>query len=210
MINLKFADNSDRLNPFKQKIEKVFHNSIEKIISKIPVDNVVVVVWDRPESCIPEIGIGGYAPNATSLEVYMNPEFSNFDKVVEKDLIHTLAHELHHCLRWKDPGYGNTLLQAMIAEGLADHFDIEITGCDIPMWSNALSGVQIDKMKERAKVEYNNNNYNHPEWFFGSKDKDIPRWTGYTLGFHLVKDYLNEHPSQKASTLYNLRAMEFR
>jgi uncharacterized protein YjaZ len=43
----------------------------------------------------------------------------------------------------------------------------------------------------------------------GSTEKEIPTWTGYTLGFQLVREYFKKHPESKASTLYNLPAEEF-
>ncbi len=38
-------------------------------------------------------------------------------------------------------------------------------------------------------------------WFFGSDELGIPRWTGYSLGFKIVRGYLARNPGTKASAL---------
>ena len=35
-------------------------------------------------------------------------------------------------------------------------------------------------------------NYNRDELLFDGND-EIPRWSGYSLGFYLVKKYMNDH-----------------
>ncbi len=128
---------------------------------------------------------------------------------IDDNLERTLIHELNHAARWQTVGYGDTLLEAMISEGLADHFEKEITNKNPNPWSVALGKSQIKQMMERAENEYNNKNYNHNEWFFGSKEKGIPKWTGYTLGYNLVAEYLKKNPDKKPSQLHALRAEEF-
>ena len=42
--------------------------------------------------------------------------------------------------------------------------------------------------------------YEHDRWFFGTTTS-VPRWTGYAVGFELVRRYLEGHPGARASTL---------
>ncbi|MBU3958149.1 MAG: DUF2268 domain-containing protein [Nanoarchaeota archaeon] len=64
-------------------------------------------------------------------------------------------------------------------------------------------------MKKKAQKEFNNKNYNHKEWFFGSKVRKIPKWAGYTIGFNLVGEYLKNNPDKKPSRLFAAKAEEF-
>ena len=53
-----------------------------------------------------------------------------------------------------------------------------------------------------------NENYNHFDWFFGSEKNNIPRWSGYSLGFDIVCNYL-KLTNKKASELVSVDASEF-
>lgn len=209
MINLHFEKNSNGLDPFKEQIQTKFNKSISKIQAKIPIDNVKVLIWDKPELSIPETGSGGYAVDAKHLNVYLNPDLADFERtVIGKKLERTLAHELHHCLRWKDPGYGDTLLETLISEGLADHFEIEVSGGQPADWDTRLTPGQIQEWLKKAQLGFSNKDGINA-WLFGSEEKGIPKSTGYCLGFYLVGEYLKKHPKQRASTLYNKKAEEF-
>ena len=52
---------------------------------------------------------------------------------------------MHHCARWGTVGYGETLLEAMISEGLAEHFDIEVNKTKPTMWATALDKKNLEK-----------------------------------------------------------------
>ena len=210
MITLTFDKNSKRLDPFKEVIEAKFKESVAKVQAKIPVDNVSVVMLDKPEHTILETGEGGYAYNAYNLEIYLNPDFPNFKEAVLGDnLERVLAHELHHCLRWADPGYGETLLEHIISEGLADHFEVEVNGGKPGIWAVRLTPEQISEWLEKAKPLFSSKDFDRNAWMFGSAEKDMPKSIGYSLGFHLVGEYLKQHPTEKASTLYNKKAEAF-
>jgi uncharacterized protein YjaZ len=46
-------------------------------------------------------------------------------------------------------------------------------------------------------------------WMFGrSGDSPIPAWTGYTLGWTIVENYLKAHPDASASSLVFTSAEE--
>lgn len=162
---------------------------------------VDVVVRYNPPAVIPEVGIGGFAPDGHTVFLALDPDHEHFEWALEGELRRTLSHELHHVARWRGAARGNTLFDALVQEGLADHFSIELTGMEPPPWAVALSAEQTAVMRERAQEEYDNPRYNHRGWFLGSKDAEIPRWAGYSLGFQLVADYLARHPDTRASDL---------
>lgn len=199
---------ASNLNPFVKEIDHIFYPTVEKITAKIPVSNVDVVVANNPQGAIPEIGVGGKTYNPHLVFISIDAKFPNLKNSLEEKLERSLAHELHHCIRWDTVGYGKTLLETMISEGLAVHFVIEITGKDTDPWNTILTHEEIKKYLQRAKTEFDNEKYNHNAWFFG-RNTDIPKWTGYSLGFYLVKEYLKKHPDKKPSQLYDVKAKEF-
>lgn len=209
-INLHILNASGKLTPYLEEVKNIFNETIVKILEKIPLSNVDVVISENAEDVIPELGIGGNAYDPNVVSIYLNSKFPNFvNKTLKEELRRIIPHELNHTMRSQAIGYGETLLKAMISEGLADHFEMEINNKGPHMWDVVLSAGQMKAMMEKAKKEYNSKNYNHYEWFFGSKEKGIPRWTGYTLGFNLVAEYLKKNPDKKPSQLYVLKAEEF-
>lgn len=209
MIYIHIQKSSSRLHQFEAIIRKKARDAIQKIKATIPIQNVDIVIYDNPGGTIPELGIGGYAPSAYLIFVSLDPLFPAFHKTINSELERTLAHELHHCMRWNSVGYGETLLEALVSEGLADHFDIEITHKKRQLWDKALTSKQIVFLMPRAEKEYHNTKYNHWEWFFGSKERKIPKWAGYTIGYVLVGNYLKKHPEFKASQLHDRKAVDF-
>lgn len=209
-ISLYILKASGRLDIFSEQIEEKFWNTVKKVANKIPISDIDIVICDNPMLAIPELGIGGHTHSPEFVVISLDPKFPNFsDKTIKRELKRTIAHELNHVARWKTVGYGETLLEALISEGLADHFDIEITNESPEPWDRALNANELKTVLEKAKKEYQNKKYNHEEWFFGSKEKGIPKWTGYTIGYSLVSKYLKNNLHKKPSQLYNVKAEEF-
>lgn len=208
-ITIYILKATGNLKPFARDIKKYSEKAIKKVTEKIPISNVDIVFYDNSEGTIPEIGIGGYAPSPHLVLIALDPKFANFERTVSEEIERTIAHELYHCLRARGPGWGKSLLAAMVSEGLADHFDLEVNGGGPRLWDVALSDKQMFEWGEKAKKEYQNKNYTHNEWFFGSKDGTILRWAGYTLGFKMVGDYLARNPGLKPSKLYDIKVEKF-
>ncbi len=142
-----------------------------------------------PAWVIPEIGVGG-TTDPRSGTVFVQLDYPLRDGA-ETWIPATLAHELHHSSRIRTgPGYGETLGEALVTEGLADHFVGEVFPATPPHpWDSALSKKQEADLWRRAKPLLEAaGGYNHRPWFFGGDG--IPRWTGYTLGYRIVDAYL--------------------
>lgn len=208
-INLHLLLGTNRLNSYEKAIRTIFSETLSKIQEKMPIHDVDIVMYDNPEGTVPEQGIGGYTPNAHLIYISLDPTFPDLLKSINTELKRTLAHELHHTLRWENPGYGENLLDAIITEGLADHFDLEMFNESPQPWSVAFTEQELAKQLEKAKEEFENKDYDHFAWFYGNEELGIPRWIGYSLGYKLVKDYLEKHPNKKPSTLYNVKTSEF-
>ena len=102
----------------------------------------------------------------------------------EQYLRASIFHEMHHLARWQTVGYGQTLGEAMLSEGFATWYEMERTGLVQP-WSQASVSEEI---KKKAREEWDNSPYGHNNWFYKGT---MGRWVGYTLGYNLVRAYLN-------------------
>lgn len=207
-IHLHILQASGQLTVLEEKIRLSVETAVKEIEKKISIPLIDVVVDDNTREVIPEVGVGGLAPTAHLLYIHINLETKGLEEKLDSEIKSVVAHELHHCARWSATGYGTTLLEALISEGLADHFDREVNSGGPKQWSIAVSGEELKKIQERASEEFFCETYNHNAWFFGSEEKLIPRWAGYSLGYYIVGEYLAK-TGKKPSELVNEDARTF-
>lgn len=205
-IRLVFEEHAD-LDQYKASIESLISGVNLEIQKLMPIKDVLIRVSVNRNQSIPEIGIGGFNPSPNEVLIFIDPNFNNLKNSLEMELAAMISHEMHHAKRRRSVGYGNTLLQAVISEGLADHFSIEVTGIDTPRWSNVFQDDQLETWIDTASQTWNDSPYDHSSWFFGSNS--IPRWTGYSIGYDLVEKYLAANPDKKPSTLFDETANSF-
>ena len=144
--------------------------------------------------------VGGYAPGPGHIQITLDP--SRFSP---EPFIRTLVHELHHLIRWDGPGYGKSLGEALVSEGLAGHFVRQVLGGPPDPWDAAAPS---EALVRQAMNEWSRLDYDHAEWFFGKGR--IRRWSGYGLGHRLVAEYLSQNPQENAVTLAAAPADRFR
>ena len=145
-------------------------------------------------------GIGGCAPAPGQIQITLDPA-----RYAPEPFIRTLVHELHHLIRWDGAGYSKTLGEALVSEGLAGHFVLQVLGGKPDPWDAVAPS---DGLARRALNEWSRLGYDHAEWFFG-KGK-IRRWSGYGLGHRLIAEYLSQSPQDSAVTLANAPVDRFR
>jgi len=154
---------------------------------------------------IPDVGIGGDTDRRTG-EVKISMDSRRPTPV--KDLLTVwiplaLAHELHHSHRIVDgPGYGATLLDAIVTEGSAEAFVREAypSAPRIP-WVEPLPPAQKAAVWRRARAVLSapDDLDLHQTWFVGGGS--LPRWPGYRIGYEMVRRYLAGHPKTSAAQL---------
>jgi uncharacterized protein YjaZ len=178
------------------KIEDGFSAGKKVLVNYMNADKIDVVFVNAPDSVIPEQGLGGLAAGPYNIYISLDPDIKFF---TQNDVISTLLHETHHCLRMRGPGYGTTLGEAMISEGLATLCEEEYFN-KTPIYAE----VKItDEDIKKALKEIKNKDYNHNSWFFGSQDTQ--RWFGYTYGYQLAKAY-SKKTRKNAVELVNTKA----
>jgi len=180
-----------------------------RILSTGPgMPDVDVLIERVAGSGIPGIGFGGHCFRRGALTIHVDPDDFGFRKSLDAGQFgRTLAHEFHHCLRHAGAGYGKTLGEAMVSEGLADYFVLEAMGGEPPVWCTALHSDDWASVLAAATEELLSDHYNHFQWFFG-QDAVWPRWAGYTIGFQLVEHYLADHPELLPSRMAGTPAQD--
>lgn len=199
-----------RLEQYRNRIEHVGLSALIKVSDEMPINNIDVKVFDKLNNINSLLRIRGYAhPGSPTLEIDIDSDMKDCEIVIREELRRTLRHEVHHMIRNATAGPGLTLFERMIEEGLACWYEIQGSDEMPPIYATALTLEQRDAMLEKAKEEFAITEEKRLyEWYFGGED--IPKWSLYTLGYHFVGAYLQAHPDQKASDLYNVPAAEFK
>ncbi|MXV19755.1 DUF2268 domain-containing putative Zn-dependent protease [Deinococcus xianganensis] len=167
------------------QIEEVGRAAFLRLADRLGLDGVDAALYVSPWT-IPETGLVGNAPDGFSVHVAVTPGSPHFRAGWRRELPATLAHELHHARRWRHAGLG-TLLDALVFEGLALHFEAGERG-EVPLYARPTT--DLDGLWERAQAQLDGP-YDYHAWFMGSAAQDLPRWGGYALGFELVRRFLN-------------------
>lgn len=190
-INLLIANASGSLDRYIDVINRAFDKACLNVMQDLNANAVDIVVVDASYNTIPEIGVGGYTPSAHLVYMSLDPTHD----IKEIDIYSGMLHEIHHALRWRNPGYGMTLEEALYTEGLAALYEEEATNIR-PIYTQVkLTDHQINQAKKNLKAP----SYNHQMWFI-SGNHEIPRWFGYSYGYQLAKAASVKH-GQSASEL---------
>lgn len=192
------------VEPIRDAIEST-RKRCETVLDPLAID-VIVQVW--PGRVIPERGYVGYAPTGTMMHLTFDPSNRNLLHCLGETLERTVAHEFHHVCRWRGPGYGRTLGEALVSEGLAGQFAAQLYGEQPEPWEDALSDEDLADLAVIAHARWTMTDYDHTQWFFGREG--YPRWAGYTLGYRLVGNFLAAHPGETPASLVAEPAASFR
>ena len=205
-VTLHLLNARGTLTPYGEWLHASLTQTYALANEVVPLPPVDVVV-KAGTYVIPEKGHMGYCPEPGLVYVTVNPDNPAFHKNEDHSLERMFAHELHHAARWAGPGYGATLGEAVVSEGLAGHFALELFKGKPEPWE-CLSADVIQPHLRQLREHWHRTDYDHSAWFYGTGS--LPRWLGYTAGFNLVSGYLAAVPHQRASTLAAAEAEAFR
>lgn len=139
-------------------------------------------------------------PAAGQIELAINPETFS-----EEVTIRALVREMHHVIRHDGPGYGTSLGDALVSEGIAGHFVLHVLGGSADPW-DAIS--PAPGLARRALNEWSRLGVDRGLWFHGKGD--IRKWAGYGLGHRLIADELAQMPDADVTALSLVKAEALR
>jgi uncharacterized protein YjaZ len=202
-------DTAGVLRAHEAVLRNTLDTTLARVVHVLPMTGLTITVSANASRAIGGYGIGGFTTDGRTIDLFVDPAYPNLGAVLADRIAPMLAHEAHHAARFRGPGYGRTMLESMISEGMADHFSIELLGVVVPPWSNALPAGDTETWLNQARPLFDSTSYPHDQWFYGAS-ASIPRWTGYTLGFRLIQRHKDTHPGATATTLVNTSANTFR
>ncbi len=222
---LVLNSNTDKADSLTNEILNGISDVMQKIQKLVPADSITIDL-KISKNVIPNFGVGGQAFIDNKTCVRYDPENPYFNV---NHIIQILVHEIHHVIRLRMLHKETFPLELMILEGLADHFMVEVLNCEPPPWSQALTEEEIQKYFFQVKSLLNvkldwgeESGKWFDQWFLGHFETkstqtwtehsipiwsaypiedQIPRYTGYSLGWRIVENYLKAHPKASASNL---------
>ncbi len=206
--SVHFLNASGRLDALVEPVSGAIHHArtrAEQIVGPYEID---IVVQEIPGAVIPELGHVGHAPRGDLIYLTVDTGNPNLEDNLGEPLERVVAHELHHVMRWKGPGYGATLGEVLVSEGLAGHFVRQLYRSEPEPWECAVPTDGLTDIAELAAANWASLRYDHAEWFFGRGE--LPRWAGYTLGYALVDAFLEKHRDTTAAVLADKGHAAFR
>lgn len=144
--------------------------------------------------------VQGQCPAPGVIEIALTPD--RFDPA---HFARALVRQMAHLIRREGPGYGKSLGEVLVSEGLAGHFVLQVMGGppDAVDAVRPAQGVMRQSMNEWARRDYD-----HSRWFQGKGD--LRRGTGNSLGHRLIAEHLAQNPGDSAASLAAASADPFR
>ena len=192
-VNILLTEANGNLSDKKEVIKNAVRTAEKYAFQKLKIDwDVDVLITNRIPMIIPENGVGGYTFSADFIRINIDN-----DKATENLISENVVHELCHAARWgKNDEWTKSLFDGLIFEGIACTLEAEFAK-DKSEKTLFIRNVLERSDKENKKIlaeirdKLDSNEYNYDEIFFNGNDK-LPRWSGYSLGFYLVKKYLEK------------------
>ena len=154
----------------------------------------ISVNYYRPAVLIPQTGTAGVTDRLTGhiTTGFGRTPRSSIRRAVAFWMPRTLSHEVDHSVRiLAGPGFGPTLLDQIISEGISSVFDEAAFPGPANPWDNAISHSRECALWHTAQSQLGSPGL-YDLWMFGSPG--VPYWTGFAIGYHIVKDYRQHHP----------------
>ncbi len=203
----------DDLKPHVEAALQDVYPRIAAVCEPPAVDILVEAVWNS--SVIPERGHTGFA-NEDLVKLWLAPEHPKLPENLGEPFARTIAHEMNHVMRARSAGDPKTLGDRLVSEGFAGQFVKELFGNEPEPWEQALSRAELQQYIQLATENFDSkadfrpggNDIDLYEWLLGKGS--LPLRLGFTLGYEIVGQYLEDHPDLSASDLLDLPSTNFK
>lgn len=193
-VNALLTEANNNLSNSKKMILAAIKTAEEYTFSKLSINwDIDLLVTNRLyDIIIPEDGVGGRTRTSDFIEFAINEE-----KATENLISEMITHELCHAARWgKNDEWANSLFDNIISEGIATYLEAEFVKNrkEKTVFIKTIlerTDKENQKIFEILRSQLDSNYYDYNTIFFNGDD-DLPRWSGYSLGYYLVKKYLKK------------------
>lgn len=209
-VNILLTEANGNLSNEKEMIENAIKMAEEYAFLKLNIDwDIDILITNRIPMIIPENGAGGYTFSADFIRINIDDK-----KATENLISENVVHELCHAARWgKNDEWIKSLFDGLIFEGLACVLEAEFVKdrSEKSLFIKTILERTDEKNKkilEELRDQLDSNHYDYDIIFFNGNN-ELPRWSGYSLGYYLVKKYL-EKTGKKIEEAFADKYVDFR
>lgn len=210
-INVLLANSNGNLRNTEQMIKEAVREAESYAFSRLNInwDIDLMITNHMPFVLIPEDGVGGRTYWSDLITICVDEE-----KLTKSKMTEMLVHELCHAARWgKNNEWMNTLFDGLINEGIATYFEAEFAKNqeEKTIFIKTIlerSDEENKKIFEKLCDQLESKSYDYEMILFNGND-ELPRWAGYSLGYYLVKRYL-ERTGKKIEEAFFDKYADFR
>ena len=193
-INVLITHANGNLDSKVETIVKAVKEAECYVFPKLKIDwDIDLLVTNRLyDIIITEDGVGGRTRTSDFIEFAIDEE-----KATENLISEMVAHELCHAARWgKNDEWINSLFDGVISEGIATYFEAEFVkdrteNTVVIKTILERSDEENEEILEKLRSQLDSNYYEYDTIFFNGSN-ELPRWSGYSLGYYLVRKYLKK------------------
>jgi len=204
--NIHWLEASGDVGQYKPAIVSAAETAFQHLSSVTRAPRLDILIQCVPEAAIPETGFAGRAYSSSLFGLAIDPANPNLTPMLGNGtLVRQILHEVHHCLRMRGPGYGWTLGEALVSEGLAGQFVCWLLNSEAEPWESAIA---LNKLQASPAplATLQSPHYDHSAWFFGTGD--YCRWYGYSLGYQMVAAWLRDRGECPGEEWFSVTADE--
>lgn len=162
---------------------------IAELVSLAPVD----ITLSPSSADDAPLGIAGFVISPCRIEIMLDSSRDDIVEVVKQDLAAVIAHEVHHLVRASSGIESKTLLQHIVAEGLACHFETQVNGNTLPSLFDEIKHLDWWQLYQNMRPQLNSTEFSYPLYFGGEDEAKFPNRAAYWVGFNLVAHYINQY-----------------
>ena len=198
---------SERFSNVLDLLESKAQSSLIEIQKHIELPSLDIVISPCSEEYITESGILGCVSTPYVIDVLLDTDREDLSNIINNELTATIAHELHHVIRASFGVEEKSLLQILISEGLACHFETKFSHCITSKFFADVKKYEWRDLYSKMQTNLKDSDFNYPVYFGGKDIAKFPNRAGYWVGFNLVSEYINKYGGC-AVTLVGISAEE--
>ena len=182
-------------------LPQVTGQALARINALLPGPSATIKIAYTGAAAIPQTGTSGYTdPASGGIVIGWQPTAqASFSMIMRLWLARTLSHEIDHSVRiLAGPGFGPTLLEQIISEGISSAFDMSAFPGTAYPWDRAITRSQECDLWKQAQGLLGKTGL-YDSWMFGQPG--IPHWTAFTIGYDIVTGYRQHHPDMSWSAI---------
>jgi uncharacterized protein YjaZ len=190
---------SGKFNHVVEVLESCALNALSEIQNYLELPNLDLVISPCSDEYKTKSGIMGCVTTPYVIDIMLDTDREDLVDVINLELSAVIAHEIHHAVRASSGAECKTLLQNIVAEGLACHFETKFNGNKLPSLFDEIQNHDWMLLYEQMRPELNSLEFSYPVYFGGEDESKFPNHAAYWVGFNLVSQFINMHGGCAAS-----------